>query len=71
MPQSTLDDVEIWYAPQEAGPRLGVAPQTLANWRVLGMGPAYIKISPGRAGRVRYSESAIRAWLAEREVTVA
>jgi len=29
-----------------AGRLLGVEPKTLANWRYLGKGPSYIKISP-------------------------
>lgn len=37
--------------------------QTLANWRWSGMGPAYIKTSPARSGRVVYRRSAIEAWL--------
>ena len=33
---------------------LGVAVQTLRNWRHVGKGPAYLKLSPGPRGRVGY-----------------
>ncbi|MFJ8191107.1 helix-turn-helix domain-containing protein [Streptomyces sp. NPDC096094] len=52
--------------PAEAGELMGVSPQTLANWRWLGIGPAYIKLTPGRGGRIRYTRAAVEAWLNER-----
>lgn len=52
--------------PAQAGELVGVSPQTLANWRWLGMGPAYIKLTPGRGGRIRYPRAAVEAWLNER-----
>ncbi|MFI2227081.1 MULTISPECIES: helix-turn-helix transcriptional regulator [Streptomyces] len=38
-------------------------PGSLAERRWRGGGPAYIKTSPGRGGRVFYRRSAIEAWL--------
>lgn len=49
--------------PKQVKARYGFSPQTLANWRWMGTGPAYIKTSPGRSGRIRYKRSAIEAWL--------
>ncbi|APE22998.1 hypothetical protein SVEN_3977 [Streptomyces venezuelae ATCC 10712] len=42
--------------------------QALADLRWRGEGPAYIKTSPGKAGRVFYRRSAIEKWLDERTV---
>lgn len=55
--------------PDEVGERLGVANQTLTNWRHKGIGPDWTKVSgqvgkPG--GAVRYPESRLAAYLAER-----
>lgn len=47
--------------PKLAARLLGLSPKTLANWRVQGAGPAFIK-SPGLRGAVRYRLSALRAW---------
>lgn len=38
----------------EAAEFLGIAVQTLRNWRHLSKGPAYLKLSPGPRGRVVY-----------------
>ena len=38
----------------DAAEYLGVAVQTLRNWRHLNKGPVYIKLSPGHRGRVVY-----------------
>lgn len=52
--------------PTELAERLGVSVGTLANWRLRGGGPAYIKLS-GRA--VRYRPRAVEKWISEREVS--
>ena len=41
---------------------------TLRNWRWRGEGPDYIKVTPGRSGRVLYRRKAIEAWLDERTI---
>lgn len=48
---------------KEAAPRVGVAVSTLENWRVLGVGPKFIK-TPGRRGKVLYDPADIEAWKA-------
>ena len=45
-------------------PRLGVAPGTLENWRVQGVGPKFIK-TPGKRGKVLYDPADIELWKAE------
>lgn len=55
----------------EASPIVGVAPKTLANWRALGRGPAYTKLSEGRGGRVRYRVADLQRFLAERHMGAA
>ena len=48
---------------KEAAVRLSLAPNTLAKWRVLGIGPRFVKIS--RA--VRYDLVDLEHWLDERK----
>jgi predicted site-specific integrase-resolvase len=52
--------------PRQVHAEYGFSPQTLANWRWIGVGPAYIKTTPGKGGRIRYKRSAIERWLDER-----
>lgn len=49
--------------PKQVQAEYGFSPQTLANWRWMGIGPTYIKTTPSRAGRIMYRRSAIEAWL--------
>ena len=49
--------------PSEAAEMLGVAPQTLAHWRVRGTSPKYIVLN---ARCLRYRLSDIQAWLNDR-----
>lgn len=52
-----LDDERNIHPPLtdvEAASFLGVAVQTMRNWRHQGQGPAYHKLTPGPRGRVRY-----------------
>ncbi|MFD4972273.1 helix-turn-helix transcriptional regulator [Streptomyces sp. NPDC058424] len=56
--------------PKQVHEQYGFSPQTLSNWRWSGIGPSYIKTSPGRSGRVKYRRSAIEAWLTAQTVTV-
>lgn len=50
--------VEEWLTPQDVAHKLRLAVGTLANWRVSGEGPAYVKV--GRL--VRYPASALSEW---------
>ncbi|WP_343041052.1 helix-turn-helix domain-containing protein [Streptomyces typhae] len=49
--------------PAEVEEEYGIAVQTLANYRWQGVGPAYVKKTPGRSGRIVYRRAAIEAWL--------
>lgn len=49
--------------PKQVHAEYGIAPQTLANYRWQGIGPAYVKTTPTKHGRVKYRRSAIEAWL--------
>ncbi|MFI1937707.1 helix-turn-helix transcriptional regulator [Streptomyces purpureus] len=54
---------EELLSPSQVEAHYGFTKQTLANWRWSGCGPAYIKTTPARSGRVIYRRSAIEAWL--------
>lgn len=56
-------------SPKDVRGEYGFNEQTLANWRWTGVGPAFIKLSPGKGGRIRYKRSAIEQWLDERTVS--
>ncbi|MGW9460068.1 helix-turn-helix domain-containing protein [Streptomyces globisporus] len=49
--------------PAQVAAEYGIAVQTLANWRWQGIGPAYVKKTAGRGGRIAYRRTAIEAWL--------
>lgn len=49
--------------PRRVHEEYGFSPGTLANWRWQGLGPAYIKTTPKKAGRIKYRRSDIEAWL--------
>ncbi|MET9494291.1 helix-turn-helix domain-containing protein [Streptomyces sp. NPDC006552] len=59
---------EEFMTPRQVEAEYGFHVQTLAQWRWMGLGPAYIKQSPGRGGRIKYRRSAIERWLSERTV---
>ena len=46
----------------QAGEALGVAPATLAKWRVFGGGPPFVKLG----ARVLYPARDLEQWLAQR-----
>ena len=48
----------VWLTPREVSERTKFAVGTLANWRSLGIGPAWEKVN----GRIRYTESALLEW---------
>ncbi|MFF4566197.1 helix-turn-helix transcriptional regulator [Streptomyces sp. NPDC001435] len=56
--------------PRQVHEEYGFSPQTLANWRWTGIGPDYIKQTPGRGGRIKYKRSRIEAWLDAQTVKV-
>lgn len=56
-------------SPKQVHAKYGFTPQTLAHWRGMGEGPAFIKLTPGKGGRIKYRRSAIEAWLSAQTVT--
>jgi len=52
-----------WLRPRDVERQFGIGRQTLANWRSVGRGPAYITVS---RRLVLYRRSDIEAWLAAR-----
>lgn len=49
----------------EAARYVGVQPSTLARWATEDRGPPFLKLSPARSGRIRYSVQDLDRWLAE------
>lgn len=47
---------------REAASYLGITAETLVNWRCQGRGPAFLKTSPSRRGKVLYRVADITAW---------
>lgn len=60
--------METYYTPEELAKRLGLSVAHLSNMRCAKTGPAYVKLSNGRGGAVRYPESAVLAWLESKGV---
>jgi predicted DNA-binding transcriptional regulator AlpA len=56
---------EELLTPRQVEEEYGFRVQTLAQWRWMGLGPDYLKLSPGKGGRIKYRQSAIEAWLKE------
>ncbi|MFA3877591.1 helix-turn-helix transcriptional regulator [Streptomyces sp. MMCC 100] len=54
---------EATLTPAELAAELGVSTKTLMNWRWQGTGPRYVKLTPGRSGRIRYRRRDVNAWL--------
>lgn len=48
-----------YFTPADLASRLGIAPQTLANWRSQGKGPAFTRIG----GRIRYTSAEVERYL--------
>lgn len=53
-----------WLTPLEVAARLRVHPGTLANWRYMGLGPTYSKLSRSANARVRYRRSDVDEYMA-------
>lgn len=56
---------------KETGKKLRRTEKTLANWRSSNIGPAYVKVSPGRSGRVLYVAADVDRWIQEHRVEAA
>lgn len=51
-----------WLTPRQVAAQLGVHPGTLANWRCMGLGPNYTKLSEKPNSPVRYRQSDVDAF---------
>ncbi|MGW3846907.1 helix-turn-helix transcriptional regulator [Streptomyces fagopyri] len=60
-----------WLTRPQLAEELGISTRTLANWASTGQGPEFVKLSPGRSGRVRYHRSVIDTWLVSTRRTAA
>lgn len=69
--QSELPVQDEYLTPAEAGRLTRLTVSTLKDKRWKGTGPAFIKLSPGRGGRIRYPRSSVERWLSERAVEAA
>lgn len=56
---------EELLTPKQVAEEYPFSPQQLATWRWMGLGPDYIKVTPGKGGRIQYRRSAIEQWLDE------
>lgn len=54
------------FSSEEAARMLGVGTKTLANWRCMGRGPAYIHISDSPRSPVLYLAEDLESWLRSR-----
>jgi len=61
----TLSD-ELLLTPPQTGAVLQAATDQLANWRVTGEGPPFVKMGSGPKAQVRYPLGGVRKWRAER-----
>jgi hypothetical protein len=52
--QVTNDSAQQLLTPKQAAEFLGLSVDTLARWRVLGVGPAFVKFSRAKQALVRY-----------------
>jgi predicted DNA-binding transcriptional regulator AlpA len=51
--------MSTWLTPPQVAERTGFSVSTLANWRSLSTGPAWIKVGT----RIRYDEAVVSAWM--------
>jgi len=49
-----------YFSTREVASLLGYSPQTLRNWRYLGIGPRYVRLN---RSRVVYEESELLRWI--------
>jgi transposase len=62
MADGTVIELSQLMSSRNLAERLNVTVETLANWRNKGMGPAYLKLTPGPRGHVRYRMADVVAW---------
>ncbi|WP_063739210.1 helix-turn-helix domain-containing protein [Streptomyces hokutonensis] len=59
-------DAEELLTPGEAAALVKLTVGTLKDKRWKGTGPRFIKLSPGRGGRIRYRRGDVQDWVAAR-----
>lgn len=59
---------DVLLKPGEVAKITRLSTRTLADRRWRGKEPAYVKLSPGRNGHVRYWRSTVAEWLTNRAV---
>lgn len=62
---------DVLLTPGEVGSMSRLTKRALASRRSRGQGPAYVKLSPGRTGHVRYWRSTVLDWLTNRSADLA
>lgn len=65
---SNVPDPDELLKPPTVSDMVKLAPRTLSDMRWKGTGPAFIKLSPGKGGRIRYRRRDVESWLQERAV---
>jgi len=60
---------QIKLTDREVSRRYGIGVQTLRNWRSCRQGPPYIKVTPGRRGKVLYDCGDLETWFKHRTIT--
>ena len=61
-----MTDDDIRLPTRRAAEYLGVAPETLRNWRWRGRGPRYSRLGDGPGARAVYRKGDLDNWLEER-----
>jgi hypothetical protein len=62
------DEGEVALDERAAAGMLGLSPYTLSSWRRDAEGPPYVKVRPGRNGRIVYLLPDLKSWLQARRV---
>lgn len=65
--EETLDLGEELLVPAEVSTLTKLTKSTLKDKRWKGTGPDFIKLSPGRGGRIRYRRRDVESWLTNLE----
>lgn len=65
---SKREQADDFLSPKQVEDEYPFKRQTLAQWRWMGLGPAYIKTGTSKSARIKYRRSAIEKWLDEHTV---